>query len=179
MASGNEYLTFSPSTSSSRSILVKPFEQSGEPSDQSQEPLEWSHEQMECSQEPSEQSKLPSERSLPQENRKWPEEKIQQVLELASKQTERKWDTIAAAVDLSRNTCHQIWNDWQRQCKQANRTPKPKPKPMLMRRSVYWSRSEDEMLLKCIANREKWDQISDKIPGRSPLACRMRHYHLL
>lgn len=159
MAPNQGYLTFSPSTSSSRSILQEPSERRQEPSERRQKP--------------SERSQEPLERSLAQENSKWQEATIERVVELARNKPE--WDKIGEAVSLPPNTCRKIWRDWKRLCKQVIRRPKAKRS----RHRKYWTGFEDKTLLNLWLNGYTWDEISAEIHGRSAGSCRMRHKHLI
>ena len=164
MAPNSGYLTFSPSTSSSRSILEEPSKGSQEPLEQSQEPLEQSQEPSERSQEP-----------LAQENGEWPQETIEQIVELKSKKAQ--WPEIGAAVGLTQNTCCQIWEEHQRRQERAKVTipdtiPDTIPEPS--RQGKRWSSDEYEMLLRLYKAGDMWDDMSAKLAERSGHACKVR-----
>ena len=161
MAPNSGYLTFSPSTLSSRSILEEPSKGSQEILERSQEPLEQNQEPSERSQEPLERSQDPSERSqepLAQENGEWPQGTIEQIVELKSKGA--KWPEIGAAVGLPANTCWRLWTEYKQE--QAIFGPKP------------WDESEDKLLLQLKSTNHSFEEISAKLKRRTARACRER-----
>ena len=175
MAPNKGYLTFSPATSSTRSILLEPSERIPETSEQRQEPSERIPEPSEQSHEPSERSQEPPEWGLAQEDSKWLKEKIEQIAEL--KKIDTKWPGIGAAVGLPQNTCFQILHNYQRlQDRSKVAIPDTIPEPSYRRRS--WESSEDEMLFRLFKAGVDWDDMPTKLKGRSGAACKARFYKL-
>ena len=172
MAPTSKYLTFSPSTSTTRSILEEPPERIQESSERILEPSEWIQEPSERSQAPLAQSQKPQERNLGQENSKWSEGTIELIVKLKTMNT--PWRTIGEAVGLPQNTCYQIWDDYSRQQAKAKAVPKPEPS----RQKKSWSKSEDEILVRLRKADCEWDEIAAQLEGRNGNASRLRFNRL-
>ena len=172
------YLTFSPSTPTTRSILVELSERIQEPSEWIQEPSRQSQGPSEQIQEPARQSQGPSERiqepsgrcqeppewGLAQENSEPSEETIDRIAELTRREV--SWTTIGKEVGLTPDACIQIWDKHQR--------AQAIPNPVSRRRGVPWEKSEDELLLTLQKAGVNWDLITASLKGRSREAVKSR-----
>ena len=158
------YLTFSPSTSTTRSILVEPSERLQEPSERIQVPSGQSQGPSERIQEPSGQSEEPPERGLGQENSGELMKTIDRIAEL--KRIKASWTKIGEVVGLSSDVCIYIW--------EKHRWPPAISDPVASRRGLAWDSSEDEMLLKLHNAGVGWDVIGTSIKGRGKEACKSR-----
>ena len=166
------YLTFSPSTSTTRSILVEPPGRIPEPSERSQEPLERIQEPSERIQEPSERSQEPPERGLAQEDSEWSKKKIDQIAEL--RRTVTPWPEVGEKVGLSANDSFKMWEDYKSRQRKARVVPEHVPS----RQGLPWERSEDEKLLRLYDAGIGWDKIIPCMEGRSRTASQSRYSRL-
>ena len=128
--------------------------------------------QMEQAQVPLEPGQEPLKKDLVQEQRKSLEEKIEQIVDLRTKNT--PWDKIGEAVKLPQETCCQIWEDYSRQLEKAEAAPQAETS----RRLKAWSKSEDRTLLRLRKDGLKFNEMGSEIVGRSESACRGRYERL-
>ena len=156
--STTNYPTLYPSPPTNISMLAEPIEQVSRPLEMIQEPLEQSQEQL--------------KQDLVQEERKLLEEKIEQIVNLKTKNT--PWQEIGEAVKLSQETCCQIWEQYSRQLEKA----KAAPQPETSRRFKSWSKSEDEILLRLQKVGRQFNEMGPELEGRSEGACRRRYERL-
>ena len=165
------YLTLSPSTSTTRGILIEPLESIQEPLERIQEPLELIQEPLEhsqgiseCIQELSGRLEEQPEGGLAQENSEPSEETIDRIAELI--RIEDSWTAIGKEVGLTPDACIQIWDKHQR--------AQAIPNPVSRRRSVPWKQSEDELLLQLHEAGINWDLITASLTGRTKAAVQRR-----
>ena len=158
MASTSGYLTLSPSTSTTRSILAEPLEQIPQTLEQIREPLEQN-------QAPSEQSQEAQESGSALENSTWSEEIIEKIVEL--KRTKTSWPEIGEAVGLPHDTCIKFWVDFCR-----------RPVPATGRQNKAWDKSEIDLLLSLRRVDYKWLEIAALLDGRTENSCRLRYHRL-
>ena len=158
MASSSGYLTLSPSTSTTRSILA-------EPSDQIPKPLEQIPEPLEQNQAPSEQSQELQELGLAQENNERSEETLKQIVEY--KKNIIPWHVIAESVGLPETACMKIWDDF---CH--------RPLRAIDREHKTWSKTEIDLMLKLKRAEYRWLEISALLEGRTENSCRLRYHRL-
>ena len=158
MASTSGYLTLSPSTSTTRSILAEPSDQILKPLEQIQEPLEQN-------QGPSEQSQELQELGLAQENNERSEETLKQIVEY--KKNIIPWHVIAEAVGLPEDACIQIWGDF---CH--------RPLRAIDREHKTWSVTEIDLMLRLRRAKYRWLEISALLEGRTENSCRLRYRRL-
>lgn len=68
-----------------------------------------------------------------------------------------------------------IPNHTEQQCEYEWKKGTRKPQPACDTGN-RWSRDEDDICVSCRMNGETWVEISGKLPGRTPEACRLHHY---
>ena len=158
MASTSGYLTLSPSTSTTRSILSEPLDQNPKPLEQIREPLEQN-------QALSEQSQELQELGLAQENNTRSEETLEQIVEY--KKNIIPWHVIAEEVGLPQAACIEIWDDF---CH--------RPLRAIGREHKTWSESEIDLMLRLRRADYRWLEISALLEGRSENSCRLRYRRL-
>lgn len=64
------------------------------------------------------------------------------------------------------------------QSSSSKRPPPPAPHPSASpakKQNSKWSSDEDELIIQLRGKNMKWDDISQRLPGRTPIACRL-HY---
>ena len=158
------YLTLSPSTSTTRGILVEPLEGIEEPLERIQEPLGHSQGTSERIQELSGRLQEQPEWGLAQGNSEPSEETIDRIAEL--RRIAASWTVIGKEVGLTPDACMQIWEKHQRAL--------AIPNPVSRRRNVPWKQSEDELLLQLHKAGVKGDLITASLTGRTDAAVKMR-----